>query len=139
MSAQTAKKDPTVEPDMTQFGIFYSVGYLVAGFPREDDAQKVQQDLMTGGYDQEDCLLYTAADVSQMATENLEQNTGFLATLGRSDEAVRKHLNAAEKGASFLLIYAPGSVEAARAMNVIRRVPFTFVHRYHRLAIEDLT
>jgi len=37
-----------------------------------------------------------------------------------------------------LLIYAPGDTDAARAMNVIRRVPFEFAHRYHRLAIEDL-
>lgn len=137
MSNQTATDNPTYQRGMTQFGIFYPVGYLVAGFRREADARQVQQELMTGGYDQQDCLLYTAAEVSEMAAENLE-NSGFLATLGRSDEAVRKHLTAAEKGASFLLIYAPSSVETGRAMNVIRRVPFTFVHRYHRLVIEEL-
>jgi hypothetical protein len=34
--------------------------------------------------------------------------------------------------------YAPGDLESSRAMNVVRRVPFVFAHRYHRLAIEEV-
>jgi hypothetical protein len=138
MSNQTTMKDPRDPTEMKQFGIFYPVGYIVAGFPGQDDAQQVQRDLMTGGYDQDDCPLFAAAEVADMAERNLAMNTGFLATLGKSDEAVQKHLDTANEGATFLLIYAPGDIESARAMNVVRRVPFAFAHRYHRLAIEDL-
>ena len=44
----------------------------------------------------------------------------------------------AEKGCTFLVIYAPGELETERAMNVVRRVPFEFVHRYQRFAIQVL-
>lgn len=122
----------------TDFGIFYPVGYIVAGFPNQVDAQRVQQDLFTGGYEPQDCTLHTCEEVAEAASRNLDDNPGFLARLGRSDDAVRTHLEAAERGASFLMIYAPGDTEASRAMNVARRVPFVFAHRYHRLVIENM-
>jgi len=118
-------------------GIFYPVGYLVAAFPEEAQAQQVQGDLRTGGYEEGDCLLYRCEEIAKAAQQNLEQNTSWLSQLGRGDDALRLHLASARRGASFLLIYAPGDTDASRAMNVIRRVPFEFVHRYHRLAIEE--
>ena len=124
---------------MTDFGIFYPRGHLVAAFPRHDDAVRVQRDLTTGGYSAEDCQLFRAADVARIARRNLEEQTGFFATLGRSDEAVNAHLAAAERGDSFLVIYAPNDLDVERAMTVVRRVPFDLVHRYHRLAIQVLS
>lgn len=122
----------------TNFGIFYPTGYIVAAFANKEDAQRVQRDLMSGGYEPYDCVLRTSEEVAAKAQRNLDENTGFLARLGKSDEAVQIHLDAAKEGATFLRIYAPGDTDATRAMNVIRRVPFEFAHRYHRLAIEEL-
>lgn len=122
----------------TDFGIFYPIGYLVVAFPTREDAQRVQQDLMTGGYDPADCVLFTCAEVADAARRNLDANTGWLARLGKSDDAVQRHLDAAEQGAAFLLIHAPGETDVTRAMNVIRRGRFEFAHKYHRFAIEDL-
>lgn len=133
MSEQT----PTT-PSTTDWGIFYPVGYLVAAFPKKQDAWQVQQNLITGGYDEADCALYTCEEVAAAAGRNLAENTGFLARLGWADEAVKMHLDAAKEGASFLLIYAPGDTDTARTMNVIRRGSFEFVHRYHRFTIETL-
>ena len=82
--------------------------------------------------------LFDAEEVARHTRRNLEENDGILAALGRSDDAVAGHLAAAERGNSFLVIYAPGDLDTERAMNVVRRVPFEFVHRYHRLAIEIL-
>lgn len=132
----TCKQQERVK--QADFGIFYPVGYLVAAFPQHEAAQQVQQDLFTGGYDQCDCLLYTAEEIVRAAEQNLRSNTGFLARLGKSDEAVEKHLEVAKQGGTFLLIYAPDDLGATRAWNVIRRQQFVFVHRYHRLAIEEL-
>jgi hypothetical protein len=122
----------------TDFGIFYPRGHLVAAFPKREDAERVRKDLLTGGYDPQDCLLFSSKGVARDARRNLKENTGFLARLGKSDEAVAAHLNAAEHGRSFLVIYAPGDLEAERAMTVVHRVPFDFVHRYHRFAIQVL-
>lgn len=126
------------EPVKTDFGIFYPVGYIVAGFPTASQAQKVQADLVTGGYSDDDVKLRTSQQVIDDSQKNLDEHTGFFARLGTSDEAVQTHLDAAKHGATLLLIYAPNDIEADRAMNVVRRQPFVFAHRYHRLAIEDL-
>jgi hypothetical protein len=139
MSNAASANDATLQSIDTSFGIFYPVGYIVAGFPEPAHAEQVRRDLLTGGYDAQDCVFHGAAEVADATQRNLAQNTGFLATLGRSDDMVRRHLEAARKGAAFLLIYAPGDLEASRAMNVVRRVPFVFAHRYHRLAIEELS
>ncbi len=61
-----------------------------------------------------------------------------MARLGKSVAAVKKHLEAAQEGATFLLIYAPNDFDAERVMNVLRRRPYVLAHRYHRFAIEDL-
>lgn len=122
----------------TSFGIFYPVGYIVVGLQSKEDAQRVQQDLFTGGYVPEDCALFTCKEVTEAATRNLDENPSFLPRLGWADKAVKIHLEAAKEGASFLIIYAPDKISSDRAMNVVRRVPFVFAHRYHRLAIEEL-
>jgi hypothetical protein len=123
---------------MTDFGMFYPRGHLVVALPRREDAERVRRDLLAGGYDDEDCILVPAEQVAESARRNLEDHQGPLSRLGRSDEAVGAHLRAAEKGSTFLVIYAPGELESERAMNVIRRVPFDFVHRYQRFAIQTL-
>lgn len=128
MSAQ-----PTPQTD---FGIFYPQGHIVVAFPSHDDAVRVQKDLITGGYDREDCAVYRSGEVAKASEQNLENHTGWLARLGKSDEMVKKHLAAAKHGDAFAVIYAPSDIEAERVMNVVRRVPFEFAHRYRRFAIQ---
>jgi hypothetical protein len=71
------------------------------------------------------------------AQDQLEE-AGWLSRLGKSDEMLREHLRAAEAGSAFALVSAPSDGEAERVMNVIRRVPFDFVHRYRRFAIQTM-
>jgi hypothetical protein len=125
MIAPLGTKEAPLSKNMTDFGIFYPRGHIVVAFGKREDAEKVRRELMTGGYDPADCLLSTARDVAKRARRNLDDHTGFLARLGKSDEAVRQRLEAAKRGSTFLLIYAPGDLEAERAMNVVRRVPST--------------
>jgi hypothetical protein len=124
-------------PLLTDFGVFYPTGYIVAAFEREEDAQQVRQDLMTGGYHPCECQIASAEFVAETAQHNID-STGFLARLGASIKFVESHLEAARRGATFLLIYAPIQLDAERAMRVVRRVPFILAHRYTRLVIEDL-
>jgi hypothetical protein len=123
----------------TSFGFFYPVGYLVVGFTSSEDARRVQQDLMTGGYEPDDCVYFSCKETIEAAQGNLDQNQGFLPSLGSADKMIKEHLETAKEGGSFLVIYAPDKLTSDRAMNVIRRVPFVLAHRYHRLAIEELT
>jgi hypothetical protein len=122
----------------TDFGVFYPLGHIVVAFPEYEDALRVQEDLLTGGYDSADCVVYRSEEVAAAAAHNLSETTGWLARLGKSDEAVQAHLNAAKEGSAFVVIFAPGDTDAERAMNVVRRVPFELAHRYRRFAIQDM-
>ena len=84
--------------DLTDFGILYPRGHIVAVFHQGEDAEKARRDLLTGGYDPADCVLATPEQVAEGARKNLQDHTGFLSTLGKSDEAVAMHLEAAEQG-----------------------------------------
>ena len=127
--------DPAKLP--TDFGIFYPTGWIILAFEDKAAAERVQHDLSTGGYDAKDAVLLSASDVIPSAKGQLE-NADWLARLGKADEMVQTHLNAAKGGSTFLLVYAPTDGEAERVMNVARRVPFQFAHRYRRFAIETL-
>ena len=122
----------------TEFGIFYPTGWVVVAFGDKTAAARVQRDLTTGGYDAEDCMLIEAKDVIPAAESQLA-SADWLARLGRADEMVEKHLRAAQGGSTFVVVYASTDHEAERVMNVVRRGPFQFAHRYRRFAIETLT
>lgn len=119
-------------------GMFYPTGSIVVAFPGEDQAKAAQQALAQGGVPAEDCRLIEGRTYASMARKELAENTGFLARLGKTDDIVRRSLEAAEQGAAFLLIHAPKDEDAARAMDTIGRVPRQFAYRYHSLAIEEL-
>jgi hypothetical protein len=126
-------------PDQTDFGtFFYPRGFLVAAFPKEEDAKNVRRDLVDGGQKTADCLFYTSQAMAEKSQLDLDQNTSFFQKIGWSYQAVKIHLAAAQEGAGFLVIYAPDDMNVDRVMNVIRRVSFKFVHRYHSIAIEEL-
>ena len=71
----------------TSFGLFYPVGYLVVGFQSKEDALRVQQDLMTGGYEPDDCGFFSCREVTEGAKKNLDQGN-FLPRLGGVDKVI---------------------------------------------------
>jgi hypothetical protein len=137
--AHTERTAPEPLEEQTDLGgMFYPVGHMLVALNNEGDARKVQDDLERSGFAAADCRHYTSEEMASLAGKKLNRNSGFLATLGKSDEIVQRMLDAAKDGAAFLLIHAPHDDEAARAMESVRRVPFRFVHRYHSLAIEEM-
>jgi hypothetical protein len=121
------------------FGIFYPTGCLVAGFASENHAIAIQAGFLSEGYRGDDCSLFNAKAILLAADHDLERHDGFLARLGWSAKAVQKHLDLAREDGALLVIHAKTDAEAEHAMNIIRRAPFEFVHRYHALAIEELS
>ena len=122
---------------LVECGTLHGLGEALAVPANAALAERVQGDLVTGGYDEQDAMLFDAGDVIPSAQKQLE-NADWLARLGRADEMVQTHLNAAKGGSTFLLVYAPSDPEAERVMNVARRGPLQFAHRYRRFAIETL-
>jgi hypothetical protein len=64
-----------------------------------------------------------------------ERHDGSLARFGWSAKAVQMHLDLARENGAILVMHAKADAKAEHAMNIIRRAPFEFVHRYHALAI----
>jgi hypothetical protein len=121
----------------TSFGIFYPTGWIVVAFPKREYAEQVRHDVLTGGYDEADCKLVRSDEVIPSAQAQLD-DSGWLGKLGMADEMIGRHLDAANRGSTFLLIHALSDDEVERVMKVVRRVPFDLAHRYHRFAIEEI-
>lgn len=121
----------------TEFGIFYPTGWIVVAFPEMESAQRVRNDLLTGGYSEEECKLVRGDQVIPTAAAQLD-DASWLGRLGKADEMLQQHLTAAKRGSAFIVVYAPSDDEAERVMNVVRRVPFEFAHRYRRFAIQEM-
>jgi len=68
---QNRDREPSKQLD---FGTFYPLGYIVAAFSKTEDALRVQKDLLTGGYDPDDCIIHKSEDVATAAAENLKEN-----------------------------------------------------------------
>lgn len=127
----------TSDEQVSDFGAFYPTGYVVAAFKKAADAKRVQKDLITGGYEKRDALLFDAEAAARSLRRNIE-NAGLLANIGMTKKTLEHHLELAEEGCDFLLVHAPSHEEAERVMNVVRRVPFRVAQKFHRFAIEDL-
>jgi hypothetical protein len=121
----------------SDFGAFYPTGYIVIAFGRYEDADQVCQTLRDSGYSNQDCSIHRAEKVAEVAQRNLD-NAGLMARIGKSAAAVKKHLEAAQQGATFLLVYAPKDDDAERVMNAVGDKSVMLAHRYHHLVIEDL-
>ncbi len=140
MGSNYERCDPAMErPEYpTSFGIFYPVDYIVIGLQVRKMPSECSRICLQAGIFLKIAHLFTCKEAAEAAARTLDENPILLPRLGWADKAVKIHLEAAKEGASFLVIYAPDKMSVERAMNVIRRVPFEFAHRYHRLAIEEL-
>ena len=123
---------------MKDFGAFYPTGHLVVAFENESDAHQVLTELRSSGAAFSDSIHLSAPQMVTLAEHNLTE-VGLIASMGTSVTTVQSFLDAARKGAAFLILTTPDDPTAEQAMQAVRRVPFMLAQRYHRLAIEDMT
>jgi hypothetical protein len=115
----------------TDFGIFYPVGYIVAGVPRGEDAERVQRDLRTGGYAEADCRLFDTAQVAQEPRQQ-RRRPGPAGPGRRRGQATSR---GGQQGRFVPVdLCALGSRSGGGDDGPAL---FVFAHRYHRLAIEE--
>jgi hypothetical protein len=126
--------DKEGNPLLTDFGVVYPTGHIVAAFEKDEDAQKVCDDLITGSYQPSERQIATPEFATEAAKRNIN-SAGLLARIGFSMKFVESYLETAKRGATFVLIYAPNLLDVERVKWV---VPFILAHHYTRLAIEDI-
>jgi hypothetical protein len=121
-----------------KFGMFYPRGYVIVAFKGEDDASRVRQQLIDGGYDDEDVLLMDSAQVLEGSTADLEHLSPLIRALGSEPDLMEGHRAGAEAGQTFLIAYAPSDLDAQRLMNVARRQGYLRAQKYDRFSFTEL-
>ncbi len=64
--------------------MFYPRGYAIIAFRQQEDAERVRQLLVDGGYDDEDVQLMDTAKVLEGSSADLEHLSPFIKALGGS-------------------------------------------------------
>jgi hypothetical protein len=67
-------------PPPTQFGVFYPLGHVVVALESQEDAERMRQLLIDGGYDEHDVTLWTGPQVATGARE-LQQSASVIAKI----------------------------------------------------------
>ena len=132
----TAKR-LTKEDIRNTTGILNPVGHVILAF--EDDAVTAEavQALRAGGSADEDILVYRAEEATPRLRERV-QTASEAAGFGYEITLMRRYLSFAERGAGWLIVYAPDDGAVQRVVEVARRFNALCAVRYHRLANEDL-
>ena len=132
----TAKR-LTKEDIRNTTGILNPVGHVILAF--EDDAVTAEavQALRAGGSADEDILVYGAEEATPRLRERV-QTASEAAGFGYEITLMRRYLSFAERGAGWLIVYAPDDGAVQRVVEVARRFNALCAVRYHRLANEDL-
>jgi hypothetical protein len=121
-----------------QFGIFYPRGYVVVALRTAEDAERVRQSLLEGGYADDDVQLMPIERVLEGASADLEQLHPLVRALGSEAGATESHLASAAAGHSLLIAYAPSELDTQRLMNVAKRVGYLKAQKYDRFTVTDL-
>lgn len=132
-----AIKRLTKDDSALSFGVFNPVGYLVLAFEDDNTAARARDALRDAGFDDEDVLMYTSREESETMTRLLDHCSGS-AGFGHEITLMRLYKAMAEKGAGWLMVYAPDRDHCERALEIGRQHNARLAEKYHRMVIEDL-
>jgi hypothetical protein len=130
--------EPKPPPPPTQLGVFYPLGHVVVALESREDAERMRQLLIDGGYDEPDVTLWSSSDVATGARE-LQQSASVIARIfGAEMAAMDKHIELADAGYTFVVAYCPSELDTQRLMNVARRFRHGLAQKYDRFTITKL-
>lgn len=118
-------------------GAFKPVGHVVVAMPDDRAAAAAVQALLQQGFEREDILEYSAAEENDEMDRMLQHASDF-AGFGYEITLMRRYKALAAEGASWLIVFAPEDVQAARVAETARAHGALLAEKYHRLVIEDL-
>jgi hypothetical protein len=121
-----------------QFGMFYPRGYVILAFRAEEEAERVWQLLVDGGYDEDDVRVMDRARVMEGSSGDLEHLSPLIKLLGSESDILESHKSGAASGQTFLIAYAPSDLDTQRLMNVARRVGYVSAQKYDRFTFTKL-
>jgi len=132
-----AAKRLTKEDIRKATGILNPVGHVVLAFKDDATTTEAVAALREGGFTEPDILLYTAEEATPRLRERVRtasEASGF----GFEITLMRRYLAFAEKGAGWIIVYAPTDITAQLITGVGKRYDALCAVRYHLLTSEDL-
>ncbi|MCS4508942.1 hypothetical protein [Xylophilus ampelinus] len=128
-----------LDPDMvTMGGVFYPTGHVVVMFPEAADAQSTGEALLEAGFTADEVFSVDPATTRREISRTDDGADIPLPSVGTEGATVRAFDELASKGHHGLVIRAESADETERAMEVVRKVPFSLAQKYRMLVIEDL-
>jgi hypothetical protein len=118
--------------------MFYPRGYVILAFHRQEDAERVRQLLVDGGYSEDDVQVMDTDRVLKGASADLEHLSPLIKLLGTESKVMESHKAGAAAGQTFLIAYAPSDLDTERLMNVARRTGYVKAHKYDRFSLTEL-
>lgn len=119
----------------TSFGAFKPVGNLVIVFEDAASACDAKRDLLTGGHKGMELTFMTGTEFVKIL-DSMEMQQSMLALLGSELRKTDEFRREAERGACFLVAYAPSEDETDRVMRVVKRYDYRFALKYGHMIIE---
>ena len=132
-----AAKRLTKEDIRKTTGILNPIGHVVLAFENDAVTAEAVAALREVGFTGQDILAYTAEEATPRLRERVRtasEASGF----GFEITMMRRYLGFAEKGAGWLIVYAPSDSTAELITSVGRRYDALCAVRYHLLTSEDL-
>lgn len=118
-------------------GAFKPIGHVVVAMPDDPSAAALVGRLLKQGFERDDILEYSAAE-EQDEMDRMLQHTSDFAGFGYEVTLMRRYKELASRGASWLIVFAPGEDQAGRVAAAAREHGALMAEKYHRLVIEDL-
>ena len=119
-------------------GVFYPTGYAFLMFPDAENAEQAARELEAAGFADQDVLLLTPPVVLKEIGKIDGESTVELPSVGTEGATVRKYIDLAREGHHALMVKTPSNDYTERIMAIVRKLPFSYGQKYHRLAMEDL-
>lgn len=118
-------------------GVLNPVGHVIVSFAVDSDAKLAVVALTELGFDSNDVVLFTSAQMLVQAQTDIDQ-AGVLAGIGQDLNLVKALRERAQQGSSFLVIHAPEDEQAERIADIARRFHAQRAQRHGRFMIEEL-
>jgi hypothetical protein len=129
----------SLEPRMlTMGGVFYPTGYVVVMVPTPQDAQRLEQALNAGGFQDEEPMLLDPDTILQVLGHTVRNDTNPLPSVGTEGATIHEYERLAREGHHAVMIHAPDKKDSDKVMEAAHTVPFSFAQKYRLLVIEDL-
>jgi hypothetical protein len=123
---------------LTMSGVFYPTGYVFIMFPNANDAAQVAAEINAYAAPEDQAMLLAPQTILREIGKLDGESDVALPSVGTEGATVDKYIQLAKLGHHAVMAKVTSDEYAARVMDTVRKVPFSYGQRYHLLAMEDL-